>query len=165
LVDEFTNYQCDKTTDTYLPQTCDKTVNVVVTQPAPVSATVTYTHIQGSFSQIPSSNTSSTDGVAAFAVTCNTNGSVFDIYGWAYAINLSISCTASGCYGYIEYVRPSNDTSSTWYDYCPSVDVPSYTCPSGTTLTGSGTSSTCIYPAVVTSTVSNGCAVQEAAAL
>lgn len=32
LADKFTEYQCDKTNDIYLPQSCDKTVNVSVVQ-------------------------------------------------------------------------------------------------------------------------------------
>lgn len=134
VVDEFTNYKCDKTVDTYLPQTCDRTVVVTVTQPPPSAATL------GGGKWVV------TAGGPPFTLTCPTNNSTVTWNNSAVYTYLNWGCTSVGCYNGVvtQFVCP--------YDY---------TCPAGTTRSGS----TCVKPPVVTSTVSNGCQIQEAAAL
>ena len=138
VVSANTNYQCDKTTNTYLPQTCDKTVNVVVTKTAQIAATLG----GGKWVVV--------GGGPPFALTCPTNNKSVTWYNAYLYTYLNWRCNQVGCYN-----------GSRTQDVCPY----DYTCPAGTTRTGTGTSSTCVYPAVVTSSVGNGCAAQEAAAL
>lgn len=166
VVNANTYYQCDKTATTYLPQSCDKTLNVTVTQPAPTPAKVTATPLQGTWS-VTSVNTYDW----ASTTTCNTNDSTIIAYGFASGSygepGLNYSCSAQGCYVYYYSDPSSSDTwsSSATMAWCPSGFTYTYSCPAGTTLTGSGTNSTCIYPAAVTSSINNGCSVLEAAAI
>ncbi len=152
LVDAFTNYQCDKTTDTFLPQSCDKTVNVVVTQPAPIAATPVYVQVvtAGVWISWTEWVGSIDNGRMGYFWKCTTTGTLSP---------RSTACAGDripgACYPPAASLCP--DRTDTVLSH--------YSCPTGTTLTGSGTNSTCIYPAVVTSSVNNGCAVQEAAAL
>lgn len=152
VVSANTNYQCDKTTNTYLPQTCDKTVNVVVTKTAPVSAVVTQALIA---SGIWTKSSTGFGSHASIRSRCNTTGrNLRDDGDYQPAVNYL--CNSLGCY---------TDSPRAGDVLCPSIYKTVYSCPAGTTLTGSGTNSICIYPAVVTSSVGNGCAAQEAAAL
>jgi hypothetical protein len=138
VVDEFTNYKCDKTVDTYLPQTCDRTVMVTVTQPPPIAATLG----GGKWVVVGSG--------PPFTLICPTNNSSMIWYNAYVYTYLNWQCNQTGCW---------NGTVTR--NVCPY----DYSCPAGTTRTGSGTSSMCVQPPVVSSAVNNGCAVQEAAAL
>lgn len=165
VVDAYTSYQCDKTATTYLPQSCDKTLNVMVTQPAPSPARVIATPLQGTWSV--TSVVSSWESIT----TCNTNGATITAYGFGSGqygeSGLNYSCTAQGCY-LVYYSSDYNSdawSSSQTTAWCPSGFTYTYSCPAGTTLTGTGSNSTCIYPAVVSSSTNNGCSVLEAAAL
>lgn len=161
IVDEFTNYKCDKTQDTYLPQTCDRTVNVTITQPTPIAATPVYAIIPGLWNRSGCWTGSTDNGSSIPCYICNTDGFVFKF-------SLFKPPTLSnGPDGPILIANPLTSigyTKGTHVCLNTSV-VDHYTCPPNTTLTGAGTSSTCIQPPVVSSAVNNGCNVQEAAAL
>lgn len=151
-VDVNTNYQCDKTATTYLPQSCNKALNVTVTQPAPVSAVVTQTLVK--FGSVSLKRTG-IGSRSTLSHTCSTTGVVVSSPG-------DYPCSA--------IVQADGTQISCWVVvgpgyFCPSIYNTTYSCPAGTTLTGTGTNSTCIYPAVVTSSTNNGCSVLEAAAL
>jgi hypothetical protein len=151
-VDVNTNYQCDKTATTYLPQSCDKTVNVTITQPAPIAATPVYVDVFTAGVWISWSQWSgSTDnGRMTSYWKCSTTGELR---------NRSVFCSGS---------RPAATCSPPAASLCPNRTdsvFSHYSCPTNTTLSGTGTNSVCIYPAVVSSSINNGCSVLEAAAL
>ncbi len=146
-----TYYQCEKTATTYLPQSCDKTLNVIVTQPAPVSAVVTQTLVQAGTFSFSSTGFGSR---AKLSYTCRTTGFVTKADGdYPCGYMPQTDGTMLSCSGGVSNY------------FCPNIYNTVYSCPSGTTLTGSGSNSTCIYPAVVSSSTNNGCSVLEAAAL
>lgn len=137
VVDANTNYQCDKTATTYLPQSCDKTLNVTVTQPPPIPATL------GGGRWVVAG------GGPPYTLSCPTDNHTMTWWNTAVYTYLNWRCDQVGCYnGTVNNVCP--------YDY---------SCPTGTTRTGLGTSSMCVQPPIVSSSVNNGCSVLEAAAL
>ncbi|MDP2781065.1 hypothetical protein [Devosia sp.] len=226
LVDVNTNYQCDKTVDTYLPQTCDRTVNVTVTPQNPIQTTnnpiginagdvpggqtrtasnnlvvdtskryvMTYFHgdnygqlwVNGRLVYDATYSIGFTDIRGALLKyhcvgtgrneSCNTewlmtNGNYAGYYdvgcpwgspcmGVSTALDLAPYLTTGGANNLIELAcanvggpGPCNATISV------------FSCPANFTIAGTGISATCVPPAVVTSTINNGCAIQEAAAL
>lgn len=150
VVDEFTDYKCDKTVDTYLPQTCDRTLQVTITQPTPIAATPVYATIPGLWNRGLCWVGSIDNGRSAPCYICNTDGSVF-VYKRSKPPTLSAG--------------PDGQILKGAYVCHNTTVVDHYTCPTNTTLTGTGTSSMCVQPPIVSSSVNNGCTVQEAAAL
>lgn len=134
VVDEFTNYKCDKTVDTYLPQTCDRTVVVTVTQPPPIAAT----RVGGKWVVV--------GGGPPFSLNCPTNNSSMTWNNSAVYTYLNWQCNGVGCWNGV-----------ITQNVCPW----DYSCPAGTTRSGVS----CVLPPVFTSSINNGCTVQEAAAL
>lgn len=161
IVDEFTDYKCDKTVNTYLPQTCDRTVQVTITQPTPIAATPVYATIPGLWNRSSCWVGSTDNGSSASCYICNTDGFVF-VYSIFKPPTLSagpdgpiLKASSFTAMGYTKGTHVCLNTSV----------VDHYTCPTNTTLTGTGTSSMCVQPPIVSSAVNNGCNVQEAAAL
>ncbi len=148
IVDEFTDYKCDKTVNTYLPQTCDRTVQVTITQPTPFAATLVYL-------PCPVGQTLSGPncvGTVNPVKKCTSRSDCSGVLG-----KCGLYCPRWYC--------PTGQIALLNNTRCGSVAGITYTCPANTTLTGSGTSSMCVQPPVVSSAVNNGCNVQEAAAL
>jgi len=159
LVDEFTNYQCDKTTDTYLPQTCDKTLNVTVTQSSPIPATaVNQTSIAPLWRN--KTNSECLDGGSFTRAMCRDTRiywcpPALPAYSpsgtWTVANNgpspvqCTVPITAGQC--------PGGYTLSG--DSCVSTVTAStsYSCPAGYTLNGS----TCSIQATQTATTNDYC--------
>lgn len=176
IVDEFTNYKCDKTVNTYLPQTCDRTLQVTITQPTPTAAIPVYITVPGTW--VLTLNFDQNIGRQVNFSTCDTTGQVLadfwdmtgrsgvggftDIFylgGCAYS-------DVNGCAINVMSVDQNGTSASSAGPYCPNASViSSYTCPAGSTLTGTGINSMCVKSPVVSSAINNGCTVQEAAAL
>jgi len=226
VVDEFTNYKCDKTVDTYLPQTCNKTVNVTVTPQNPIPTTdnpislnagdvpggqtrtvstnlvvdankryvMTYFHgdnygqlwVNGKLIYDATYSIGFTDIRGAilknhcvgtgrnksctteWLMTNGTYAGYWDVgcpwgspcMGVSVALDLAPYLTTGGANNSIELAcanvggpGPCNSTISV------------FSCPANFTIAGVGIGATCVPPAVVTSTINNGCTVQEAAVL
>ncbi len=171
MVDEFTNYQCDKTVNTYLPQTCNRTVNVTITQPTPFAATPVYMTTNGTWTSSSTWIGSLDNGRSVPSASCNNNSSIL-LLGWFNSFSLSAAVDGQLITSANQAYLCPNAANCSWFApatntaVCPNlVSISHYTCPANTTLTGAGTSSMCVQPPVVTSTVNNGCTVQEAAAL
>lgn len=159
VVDEFTDYKCDKTVDTFLPQTCDKTLNVTVTQSSPLVATAVN---QASIAPLWRNKTSAEclDGGSATRALCKNTRiywcpPAIPAYSpsgtWAVADNgpspwqCTLPPTAGQCpdgYNLSGDLCVSTVTAST-----------SYSCPAGYTLNGS----TCSIQATQTATANDYC--------
>ena len=159
VVSANTNYQCDKTTNTYLPQTCGKTLNVTVTQSNPIPATaVNQTSIAPLWRY--KTNSECQDGGSATRSSCrNTriywcppalpayspSGTWGGVNNGPSPVQCTVPITAGQC--------PDGYTLSG--DSCVSTVTAStsYSCPAGYTLNGS----TCSIQATQTATTNDYC--------
>lgn len=138
LADTFTNYKCDKTVDAYVPRPCDKTMNVTVTQPPPIAAI----SLKGLFFAVGIMGFGidvgcPTANMPRYRLRCDTNGTIIS------------ACT---------FLSGTTIENGVKDPRCPAPPPP---CPAGYTLSGTS----CILPPVISKSITNGCTIQEAAAL